>query len=212
MSYPLSTIFPAAHRPTHSELEAAHTRSQHTIAAWRTALAQRWNAEVAGRRLHKRIVRELIAYYGSESAPEIQLLSRGGAEADKVMPNGFSLADPRRLQAALAINLGRARSRRAPGRARPDVALGRAIEAANRCETQRRSAVLDQRMAGEAYRRIRTEARRKLRAHYGDHLLDLFGDPPNSAADTAQAHGRALARALASQWPAPRPAASWRVA
>lgn len=165
----------AAHRPTHSELEAAHTRSQHTIAAWRTALAQRWNAEVAGRRLYKRIVRELIAYYGSESAPEIQLLSRGGAEADS-MPNEL-LADLRRLQAALAINS--AAPVRAEHQAELDqscVALGRAIEAANRCETQRRSAVLDQRMAGEAYRRIRTEARRRLRAHYGDHLPDLFGD------------------------------------
>ena len=72
----------ALHRPTHHELEISAAKSEQAVAAWREALARRWESEVAGLRLYKRIVRQLAEHYGSEDAPEVQMLSRGGTKAD----------------------------------------------------------------------------------------------------------------------------------
>ncbi len=59
-------------------------------------------------------------------------------------------------------------------------ALDRAIETTRQCETQRRNAVLDHRMAGEVYRRARTATHRKLLAFYSNgldsSLSELFAD------------------------------------
>jgi hypothetical protein len=166
----------ALHRPTHHELEASYTRSEQAVAAWRRALAQRWECEVAGRRLYKRSVRQLVEYYGDEAAPEVQLLSRGGAEVDSSPAE--LLGDLRRLQAALAVGVESLAfaSERLPEIDQACAALEGAIVEANVCETQRRVAVLDSRMAREAYRRVRSETRRVLIEHYGDHMTSPFGE------------------------------------
>ena len=166
----------AIHRPTHSELEQTHIRTEQAVAAWRTALAQRWECEVAGRRLYKRILRRLSAHYGGDHAPEIQLLSRGGAEANSSPAE--LLADLRRLQAALSVGNAAQLFAGEPGDELEQVcaALEDAIAAANTYETQRRNAVLDNRLANEAYRRARTETRRRLVEHYGEQLASTFGE------------------------------------
>jgi hypothetical protein len=157
----------ALHRPTHHELEASATKSELAVDAWRGALARRWEAEVAGLRLYKRIVRQLSEHYGGESAPEVQMLSRAGAKADSSPAE--LLADLRRLQAALSVGLEFVHQR-LPEVERACAALESAIEDANQSETQRRDAVLDNRMAREAYRRVRGETRRMLVEHYGEHM------------------------------------------
>ena len=161
----------ALHRPTHHELEISVGKSEQAVAAWREALARRWESEVAGLRLYKRIVRQLAEHYGSEDAPEVQMLSRGGAKAES-SPTEL-LADLRRLQAALSIGLEFARQW-LPEVEHACVALESAITDANQRETQRRVAVLDNRMAREAYRRVRGETRRLLVEHYGDRMSQEF--------------------------------------
>jgi len=161
----------ALHRPTHHELETSATKSEQAVDAWRGALARRWDAEVAGLRLHKRIIRQLAEHYGGENAPEVQMLSRGGAETES-SPSEL-LADLRRLQAALSVGLGFARER-LPEVKRACAALESAITDANQSETQRRVAVLDNRMAREAYRRVRGETRRLLVEYYGEHMAHEF--------------------------------------
>jgi hypothetical protein len=166
----------ALHRPTHHELEASYSKSERAVAAWRAALAQRWEREVAGRRLYKRIIRQYAEHYGSFDAPQVQALTRGEAEANSSPAE--LLTDLRRVQAALSIAAGTLAF--APERlAELEVAcaeLEAAITSANICETERRTAVLDSRMAGEAYRRARHETRRLLADHYGEGLTSRFGD------------------------------------
>ena len=161
----------ALHRPTHQELEISAAKSEQAVTAWRGALARRWESEVAGLRLYKRIVRQLADHYGSEDAPEVQMLSRGGAEADSSPAE--LLADLRRLQAALSVGLVFA-SERLPEVEQAGAALQSAITEANQRETQRRVAVLDNRMAREAYRRVRGETRRLLVEHYGEQMAHEF--------------------------------------
>ena len=163
----------ALHRPAHHELESSASKSMQAVDAWRAALARRWDAEVAGLRLYKRIVRQLTEHYGGENAPEVQMLSRGGAEAENSPAE--LLADLRRLQAALSVGLTFARER-LPEIERASAALERAITDANQSETQRRVAVLDNRMAREAYRRVRGETRRLLIEHYGGHMAHDFAE------------------------------------
>ena len=163
----------ALHRPTHHELATSATKSEQAVDAWRAALARRWEAEVAGLRLYKRIVRKLAEHYGSERAPEVQMLSRGGADAES-SPTEL-LTDLRRLQAALSVGLGFARER-LPEVEQACAALESAITDANQSETQRRVAVLDNRMAREAYRRVRGETRRLLVEHYGGHMAHDFAE------------------------------------
>jgi hypothetical protein len=163
----------ALHRPTHQNLENSAAKSEQTVAAWRRALARRWESEVAGLRLYKRIVRQLAEHYGSEDAPEVQILSRGGTEADSSPAE--LLTDLRRLQAALSVGLGVARER-LPEVEQACAALENAITEANQSETQRRVAVLDNRMAHEAYRRVRGETRRRLVEHYGEQMAHEFAE------------------------------------
>lgn len=166
----------AVHRPTHSELETSHTKSEQAVTAWREALAQRWECEVAGRRLYKRVLRELAEHYGGAAAPEVLALTRGEAEANSSPAE--LLTDLRRLQAALLAGadiLSFARERLAELE-RACAALEAAITDANVRETQRRVAVLDSRMASEAYRRARSETRRMLAEHYGERMSSRFGD------------------------------------
>lgn len=165
----------AAHRSTHRELEQSHITSEEAVAQWRTALAQRWDSEVAGRRLYKQILRQLIDHFG-DSAPQVQMLSRGGAEANST-PSEL-LEDLRRLHAGLTVEsaeLPFAQERRAQLE-QMCAELERAIDQARTAEHQRRAAVLDSRMAREAYRRICEETQRTLMDIYGDRAAIEFGD------------------------------------
>jgi hypothetical protein len=165
----------AIHRPTHESLARSSVESDDAVASWRAALARRWECEVVGRRLYKQGVRQLAEHYGRE-APEVQLLSRGGAEVDSSPAE--LLRDLRRLQAAL--ELARVALPSAVDRldevARECVALEAAITDAATREEQRRTAALDRRMAQEAYRRARAMTRRALLDHYGGAMAAEFAE------------------------------------
>ncbi len=165
----------AIHRPTHENLARSSVRSDDAVEVWRAALARRWECEVVGRRLYKQGVRQLAEHYGRE-APEVQLLSRGGAEADSSPAE--LLRDLRRLQAAL--ELARASLPGAADRlgevGRECAALEAAIADAATREEQRRTAALDRRMAQEAYRRARATTRRALLDHYGGAMAAEFAE------------------------------------
>ena len=165
----------AIHRPTHEDLARSSARSDDAVEAWRAALARRWECEVAGRRLYKQGVRQLAEHYGRE-APEVQLLSRGGAEVDSSPAE--LLHDLRRLQAALELAQaalpGAAEYLDEAGRA--CAALEAAIADTADCEEQRRTAALDRRMAQEAYRRARAMTRRALIDHYGGAMASEFAE------------------------------------
>jgi hypothetical protein len=168
----------AIHRPTHIDLERSSIKSDDAVEIWRVALAQRWECEINGRRLYKQTVRQLAEQYGGADAPEVQLLSRGGAEANSSPAE--LLHDLRRLQAALEMGLASLpfAARRLAEVDQACSALDAAIAAAQASEAQRRTAALDRRMAQEAYRRARAETERTLREYYdgklaGD-LAELF--------------------------------------
>jgi hypothetical protein len=165
----------AIHRPTHEDLARCSARSDDAVEAWRAALARRWECEVAGRRLYKQGVRQLVEHYG-RGAPEVQLLSRGGAEVDS-SPSEL-LHDLRRLQAALELAQSALPSaaERLDEAAQVCAALDMAITDATSREEQRRTAALDRRMAQEAYRRVRATTRRVLINHYGGSMVGEFAD------------------------------------
>jgi hypothetical protein len=166
----------AVHRPTHHDLEASYLKSERAVASWREALAIRWEHEVAGRRLYKRIIRQYAEHYRSDEAPEVLALTRGEAEANSSPAE--LLTDLRRMQAALSIAAGTlafAHERLAELQIVCD-SLERAITVANVSETERRTAVLDSRMASEAYRRARSETRRMLSEHFGEQMAVRIGD------------------------------------
>jgi hypothetical protein len=161
------------HRTMLRELETSHTSSAQAVAEWRAALARRWECEVAGRRLYKQVMRQLVDFYGSPEAAPIKLLSRGGAEIDS-SPQEL-LEDLRRLHAALVIPTAPP-----PAGERADelelacLELARAIAQASACEHRRRAAALDNRMVREVYRRVRGETTRVLVEHYGDRVPGEF--------------------------------------
>jgi len=164
----------AIHHPTHCELENSRQRSEQAVEAWRDALARRWDCEIAGRRLYKHIFRQFVEHYGSATVPEVQMLSRGEAEADST-PSEL-LRDLRRLQAALTASAMPFANDRQPEIDQVCGLLTVAIADADDCEAQRRIAVLDRRMAQEAYRRARATTRRRLAEHYGEQIISDFAE------------------------------------
>ncbi len=164
----------AAHASLHQELEGSYTTSQQAVGAWRAALARRWDAEVAGRRLYKQIVRQLDAQSGAGGRSPVALLVRGSGESE-ISPAQL-LDDLRRLGALLALH--------APPIADAALLL-RHVEAASAdledaigqtevTERRRRSSVLDNRMARDVYQRIRSETYRALETYYGAQLPREF--------------------------------------
>jgi hypothetical protein len=161
----------AIHRPTHQELERNKRITEQAVTAWRESLAHRWNCEIAGRRLYKQIYQQFTAFYGSADAPEVQLISRGGAEENSSPAE--LLVDLRRMEAALVVN-----NERLPFAAQRLSELGEvctmldeAIKATNAYESERRTSVLEQRMVQETYRRLCNATRRALTEHYGSQWL-----------------------------------------
>lgn len=164
----------AIHHPMHCELEHSRLRSEQAVELWRDALARRWECEVEGRRIYKQVLRQFIEHYGSAAAPEVQMLSRGEAEANS-SPTEL-LRDLRRIQAALAASAPPFAAQRLPSITQICDRLDAAIVDAEARESQRRAAVLDRRMIQEAYRRARAATRRRLAEHYGEQVAIDFAD------------------------------------
>ncbi|NWG20365.1 MAG: hypothetical protein HXY39_08535 [Chloroflexi bacterium] len=166
----------SAHRTTHHEMKVSHSSSEHAIAAWRSALAQRWACEVAGRRLYKQTMRQLIQHYGDAEAPPIRLISRGGAEVDSSPVE--LLEDMRRLHTVIAFEAATLpfAEQRLAEIVRACDELEAAIAEVIECERRRRAAVLDLRIAREVYRRMRGETYRTLVSQYGEDFGPDFLD------------------------------------
>jgi hypothetical protein len=170
---PFADTLLSTHKTVHGELEHCHDLSTAAVDSWRAALAQRWDYEVAARRLYKQILRQLAEHYG-EDAPQMHMVSRGGAEANS-SPTEL-LEDLRRLQALLMVITGQLDF--AAGQLEQLTTICRelelAIETARMAEHRRREAVLDSRMAREAFRRTCEETFGVLSAHYGERFVEEF--------------------------------------
>lgn len=169
--FPCAEDFLAVHRPTHQALEHNKRIAEQAVAAWRASLAHRWNCEIAGRRLYKQIYQQFTEFYGSADAPEVQLISRGGAE-DYSSPSDL-LADLRRMEAALVVNRARLpfAAQRLGELGEVCAALDRAISDTRAYEAERRTSALEQRMAQETYRRLYKTTCAALAHHYGEAWL-----------------------------------------
>lgn len=179
----LGTIL-TAHRATLHEMKVSHSSSEHAIAEWRTALARRWTAEIAARRLYKQIMRQLIQHYGNSDAPAIRLVSRGGAEVNST-PTEL-LEDMRRLYTVVSIEKAALpfAEERLSELAASCSELEGAIDVVAECERRRRAAVLDLRIAREVYRRMRGETYYTLVQQYGTAVdIDFLVSP---AADSTE--------------------------
>lgn len=163
-----------AHRATHHQMTISYHTSEEAIAAWRAALARRWTCEIAARRLYKQTLRQLVQHYGTAETPTIRLISRGGAEADSTPAE--LLEDMRRLHAVLSLEAATLpfAEQRLAEIVQSCETLERAIDEVAACERQRRTAVLDLRIAREVYRRMRRETCQALMSQLGDRApLDL---------------------------------------
>ncbi len=163
-----------AHRATHRQMTTSYHMSEEAITAWRAALARRWTCEIAARRLYKQTLRQLVQHYGTAETPTIRLISRGGAEADSTPAE--LLEDMRRLHAVLSLEAATLpfAEQRLAEIAQSCETLERAIDEVAERERQRRTAVLDLRIAREVYRRMRRETCQALMNQLGDRApLDL---------------------------------------
>ena len=163
----------SAHYIAHQNLENSYDISELAVDAWRAALADRWESEVAARRLYKQITRQLTEHYG-EMAPQMQLITRGGAEINST-PSEL-MEDLRRLHAALTVERTRLpfAAERLPQISEAYTHLEQAIDLAYQTEQRRRNAVLENRMAREVFRRASEATLGKLTAHYGETFSTEF--------------------------------------
>jgi len=177
------------HRHTSPQLEEELTRQQtltHTLAehrlrgdralsAWRTALSRRWECEVSAQRAYRSVQRQLGDYYGPDTA-YAQLIA-------PAHPSGSGTASDllhelRRLAASLEL-LAPPPPFAAEALARLHATgdeLAVAIEQSQRCENERRSVSIEQRMAVNLYERAYNRARHLLAGYIGEQTLAL---PPS---------------------------------
>lgn len=167
---PFAAELLAAYRPAHAELARTKARGEQAVAAWQAALAQRWECEIAGCRSYKHIYQQLVAFYGSADAPEVQIVAYGGAE-DHRTPSEL-LGDLRRMEAALRVSHARLpfAGQRLGELTQTCAALDAAIIATSARAAERRVAALEQRVVQEAHRRLNQAAQQQLAAFYGGHM------------------------------------------
>lgn len=131
------------------ELSRQHQNAQSALHTWRAALAQRWDCEVAGQRLFLKLQAFIRDQYGADT-PFLRLVAPAHTDARTAEE---LLADLRRLEASLRIidpqplwvvehisELSLACEQ-----------LDRTLAYSRRCETDRRAAMLGQRLAEKAY-------------------------------------------------------------
>lgn len=143
--------------------ERCQQQSDAAVTAWRTALAHRWACEIAGRRIYKHVQRQYLEWYGPESLELQRVTSYDGNFSPADL-----LADLRRIQADLALLASCNNLAHNHG----DVTaaaeqLEATIHTAAVCEATRRGAVLERRIAQDAFRRARAAAQRGLAEHAG---------------------------------------------
>ena len=142
--------------------ERCQQQSDAAVAAWRTALARRWECEIAGRRIYKQVERQYLEWYGPASLELQRIISHD----DGNFSPADLLADLRRIQADLALLAGRNDlAQNHDHVAAAAERLEATIHNAAVCEAARRGAVLERRIAQDAFRRARTTAQHGLAEH-----------------------------------------------
>ncbi|EFO79066.1 hypothetical protein OSCT_3067 [Oscillochloris trichoides DG-6] len=152
------------HQTLLSAIEEQNQRGEQTLADWRKALAQRWQAEVAGQRAYIAVQRKLATYFDNDTT-YLQLVAPTSPAA--ALTATTLLADMRRLEASLTLL-----------RPRPPFAeecliqmreagdqLAAAITMTEYCEAERRRVLIEQRMATHLYERV-CQKTRQLVAEY----------------------------------------------
>lgn len=149
----------ATHRATHQKLEDSHQAVAAAVATWRTALSERWEAEIQGWRVYRQTCSQVEAHTADPNAPIRRLIEQISSEADG-SPAGV-LACLRHLSAALHL----AGDELAPFRQNlPAInaeaeRLERALLRTTECEHARRRAALEERVIRETYRRVSNDTR-----------------------------------------------------
>ncbi|NTV62410.1 MAG: hypothetical protein HGA65_02590 [Oscillochloris sp.] len=154
----------ARHHALRNALDEQNERSTQTLAAWRQAISQRWEAEINGQRTYIAIQREIEAYF-SDDATYLQLVAPS-QPATALTANNL-LADMRRLEASLALLRPR------PPFAERSLALMReagdrlstTISWTDHCEAERRRVLIEQRMAANLYERVCQKTRQLMAAY-----------------------------------------------
>lgn len=162
----------ARHRALRHALDEHHRRGEHALSVWREALSRRWEAEVNGQRVYTATLRQLSEYFGEDPA-YAQLVAPRNAQSFSTASD--LLADMRRIEASLALLSPR------PAFADESVTRLRAaaddLEAAidwnSRCEAERRSILLEQRIATNLYQRACDKTRRLLASHFDNTPVEL---------------------------------------
>lgn len=151
----------ARHRALRHAIDDQHRRGEHALSDWREALSHRWECEVSAQRVYTAALRQLSAYYSDDST-----YARLVAPAHPGNSTTASdlLDDMRRLEASIALL--NPRPEFADGclqqlRAAGDN-LAAAIDWTGRCEAERRSILLEQRIASNLYQRACDKTRRLL--------------------------------------------------
>ncbi len=165
----------ARHRALQADLEERQQMSKHALDEWRAALAQRWECEVAGQRLYLHIQRQIRDYFGVET-PHLQVIAPLKPDAGRTAAD--LLADLQHMEASLALLrpqppfVAERRAQLAVACANLDAALSWTV----RSETQRRNALLSQRLAYNVYKRVRARTLQLLATHLSDSILAEFAD------------------------------------
>ncbi|NNJ13496.1 hypothetical protein EKD04_024535 [Chloroflexales bacterium ZM16-3] len=154
----------ARHRALRNALEEQIICGEQALAAWRQALAQRWQAEVIGQRTYIAVQRRISNCFGHD-ALYLQLVAPSQPASALTASN--LLADMRRLEASLALLRPRPpfaeesllQMREAGDR------LAAAIEWSEHCEAERRRVMIEQRLATNLYERVCQKTRRLVAAH-----------------------------------------------
>jgi len=157
----------ARHRALRLAIDDQHRRSAHALSDWREALSRRWECEVSAQRLYTATMRQMSEYYSDD--PAYARLVAPAHPDSGVTPREL-LSDLRRLEASIALLSPRPvfadeclRRLRASGDE-----LASAIDWTGRCESERRSIMLEQRIATNLYQRTCEQTRRLLSAHLHD--------------------------------------------
>jgi hypothetical protein len=139
------------HRIAHAMVEQTQ-RAELSLNAWRVALAHRWDCEIAAQRAYNGMLRQLGLYYGGDPA-YIMLIALPNSDA--VITPTELLRNMRRLEASLELLTPRPPFADEVGerlhRSADELAL--AIEQTDRCETERRSILAEQRLASQLLQR-----------------------------------------------------------
>jgi hypothetical protein len=154
----------ARQRALHQHLEEYQHRSEQALAAWRAALTHRWQCEIEGQRHYMLLLKQLRDHYGADS-PQLTT----------VMPTHTTytgsaedlLHDMQRLHAALRLLPGTPITpQRMDELATACAELEHALNETYRCETERRNASLDRRLAQDACAHAIAETTEMLARHF----------------------------------------------